>query len=69
MEVLNHIVETGASVIVIEHHQSVIARADWVVDLGPGAGHDGGLVVFEGPPGDLVKADTLTGRHLVAYVS
>ena len=60
----------GKSVIVIEHHQAVMAHADWIVDLGPGAGHDGGQVVFEGPPADLV-ADraTLTGEHLAEYVA
>ncbi len=55
--------------IVIEHHQAVMAHADWIVDLGPGAGHDGGRVVFEGTPADLVTArTTLTGEHLAAYV-
>ncbi|WP_306210342.1 hypothetical protein, partial [Actinoplanes sp. RD1] len=58
------------SVIVIEHHQAVMAHADWIIDLGPGAGHDGGKVVFEGTPAALVKsAKTLTGRHLKAYVA
>ena len=61
--------EVGKSVIVIEHHQAVMAHADWVIDLGPGAGHDGGRIVFEGTPADLVAArSTLTGEHLAAYV-
>ena len=55
--------------IVIEHHQAVMAHADWIIDLGPGAGHDGGQIVFEGTPADLVSArSTLTGKHLAAYV-
>ena len=59
----------GTSVIVIEHHQAVMAHADWIIDLGPGAGHDGGRVVFEGTPADLVAGrSTLTGEHLAAYV-
>jgi excinuclease UvrABC ATPase subunit len=66
---LDRLVESGKSVIVIEHHQAVMARADWIIDLGPGAGHDGGRVVFEGTPADLVAdASTLTGQHLAAYV-
>ncbi len=66
---LDRLVDSGKSVIVIEHHQAVMAHADWIVDLGPGAGHDGGTVVFEGTPADLVaEADTLTGQHLAAYV-
>ena len=66
---LDRIVDSGKSVIVIEHHQAVMAHADWIVDLGPGAGHDGGRVVFEGTPTDLVAArSTLTGEHLAAYV-
>ncbi len=66
---LDRLVDSGKSVIVIEHHQAVMAHADWIVDLGPGAGHDGGRVVFEGTPADLVAdASTLTGRHLAAYV-
>ncbi|MEU6861013.1 excinuclease ABC subunit UvrA [Glycomyces sp. NPDC046736] len=66
---LDRLVDAGKSVIVIEHHQAVMAHADWIVDLGPGAGHDGGKVVFEGTPADLVKArSTLTGEHLAAYV-
>jgi excinuclease UvrABC ATPase subunit len=66
---LDRLVESGKSVIVIEHHQAVMAHADWIIDLGPGAGHDGGRVVFEGTPADLVAArSTLTARHLAAYV-
>ncbi|HEU4916753.1 MAG TPA: excinuclease ABC subunit UvrA [Acidimicrobiia bacterium] len=66
---LDQLVESGKSVIVIEHHQAVMAHADWIIDLGPGAGHDGGLVVFEGTPADLVAdPSTLTGRHLAQYV-
>jgi excinuclease UvrABC ATPase subunit len=66
---LDRLVDAGKSVIVVEHHQAVMAHADWIVDLGPGAGHDGGRVVFEGPPADLVTArSTLTGEHLAAYV-
>ncbi len=66
---LDRLVDSGKSVIVIEHHQAVMAHADWIIDLGPGAGHDGGQVVFEGTPADLVAdRSTLTGRHLAAYV-
>jgi excinuclease UvrABC ATPase subunit len=66
---LDRFVDSGKSVIVIEHHQAVMAHADWIIDLGPGAGHDGGLIVFEGTPADLVAArSTLTGEHLAAYV-
>jgi excinuclease UvrABC ATPase subunit len=66
---LDRLVEDGKSVIVIEHHQGVMAHADWIIDLGPGAGNDGGRVVFEGTPADLVKdSSTLTGEHLAAYV-
>jgi excinuclease UvrABC ATPase subunit len=66
---LDRIVDSGKSVIVIEHHQAVMAHADWIVDLGPGAGHDGGRIVFEGTPADLAAArSTLTGEHLAAYV-
>ncbi len=66
---LDRIVDSGKSVIVIEHHQAVMAHADWIIDLGPGAGHDGGRVVFEGTPADLVAArSTLTGEHLAQYV-
>jgi excinuclease UvrABC ATPase subunit len=67
--VLDRLVESGKSVIVIAHHQAVMAHADWIIDLGPGAGHDGGRIVFEGTPADLVDArSTLTGEHLAAYV-
>jgi len=66
---LNRLVDDGKSVIVIEHHQAVMAHADWIIDLGPGAGHDGGRIIFEGTPADLVKdSSTLTGEHLAAYV-
>ncbi|MFF6909011.1 ATP-binding cassette domain-containing protein [Streptomyces sp. NPDC012389] len=66
---LDRLVESGKSVIVIEHHQAVMAHADWIIDLGPGAGHDGGRIVFEGTPADLVAdRSTLTGEHLAAYV-
>jgi excinuclease UvrABC ATPase subunit len=66
---LDRLVDSGKSVIVIEHHQAVMAHADWLIDLGPGAGHDGGRIVFEGTPADLVAArSTLTGEHLAAYV-
>ncbi|MFL5756291.1 MAG: ATP-binding cassette domain-containing protein, partial [Chloroflexota bacterium] len=69
LALLDRLVDGGKSVIVIEHHQAVMAHADWIVDLGPGAGHDGGRVVFEGPPAHLVAArSTLTGEHLAAYV-
>ena len=66
---LDRLVDSGKSVIVINHHQAVMAHADWIIDLGPGAGHEGGRVVFEGTPADLVAArSTLTGEHLAAYV-
>jgi excinuclease UvrABC ATPase subunit len=66
---LDRLVDSGKSVVVIEHHQTVMAHADWIIDLGPGAGHDGGRVVFEGTPAALVAArSTLTGQHLAAYV-
>ncbi len=66
---LDRLVDSGKSVIVIEHHQAVMAHADWIIDLGPGPGHDGGRVVFEGTPADLVAArSTLTGEHLADYV-
>jgi excinuclease UvrABC ATPase subunit len=69
LSLLDRLVDSGRSVIVIEHHQAVMAHADWIVDLGPGAGHDGGRIVFEGSPADLVAArSTLTGEHLAAYV-
>ncbi|MFG1852734.1 ATP-binding cassette domain-containing protein [Actinomadura geliboluensis] len=67
---LDRLVDSGKSVIVIEHHQAVMAHADWIIDLGPGAGHDGGRIVFQGTPADLVAdRSTLTGRHLAAYVA
>ena len=66
---LDRLVDAGKSVIVIEHHQAVMAHADWIIDLGPGAGHDGGRIVFEGTPAELVAGrSTLTGEHLAAYV-
>lgn len=66
---LDRLVDSGRSVVVIEHHQAVMAHADWIIDLGPGAGHDGGRIVFEGTPADLVAdRSTLTGQHLAAYV-
>src|SRR3954454_20882289 len=66
---LDGIVDAGKSVIVVEHHQAVMAHADWIIDLGPGAGHDGGRIVFEGTPAELVAARaTLTGQHLAEYV-
>lgn len=67
---LDRLVDSGKSVVVIEHHQAVMAHADWIIDLGPGAGHDGGRVVFEGTPADLVAdGSTLTGEHLAAYIA
>ncbi|BBZ61649.1 ATP-binding cassette domain-containing protein [Mycolicibacterium monacense] len=69
LALLDRLVDSGKSVIVIEHHQAVMAHADWIIDLGPGAGHDGGRIVFEGPPADLVASRaTLTGEHLAEYV-
>ncbi|WP_137846256.1 excinuclease ABC subunit UvrA [Microbacterium sp. 2FI] len=66
---LDRLVAAGNSVIVIEHHQAVMAHADWIIDIGPGAGHDGGTIVFEGTPADLIaRGDTLTAQHLKAYV-
>jgi excinuclease UvrABC ATPase subunit len=66
---MDRLVDAGKSVIVIEHHQAVMAHADWIIDLGPGAGHDGGQIVFEGTPSDLVESkSTLTGEHLATYV-
>ena len=66
---LDRLVDAGKTVIVIEHHQAVMAHADWIIDIGPGAGHDGGKIVFEGTPADLVsQKSTLTGEHLAAYV-
>jgi excinuclease UvrABC ATPase subunit len=70
LALLDRLVEAGKSVIVIEHHQAVMAHADWIIDLGPGAGHDGGRVVFEGTPAELVAdRSTLTGEHLAAYLA
>jgi len=68
---LDRLVDSGKSVVVIEHHQAVMAHADWIIDLGPGAGHDGGRVVYQGTPAELVAdpTKTLTGKHLSAYVS
>jgi excinuclease UvrABC ATPase subunit len=67
---LDRLVDAGKSVIVIEHHQAVMAHADWIIDLGPGAGHDGGRVIFTGAPADLVATkSTLTGQHLAAYIA
>jgi excinuclease ABC A subunit len=69
LRLLDRLVDAGKSVIVIAHHQAVMARADWIIDLGPGAGHEGGRIVFEGTPADLVAArSTLTGEHLAAYI-
>ena len=69
LALLDRLVDGGTSVIVIEHHQAVMAHADWIIDLGPGAGHDGGRIVFEGTPAELVtQRHTLTGEHLAAYV-
>ncbi|WP_026343600.1 excinuclease ABC subunit UvrA [Nocardia sp. BMG111209] len=69
LALLDRLVDSGKSVIVVEHHQAVMAHADWIIDLGPGAGHDGGRIVFEGTPADLVAArSTLTGEHLAAYI-
>ena len=69
LALLDRLVDSGKSVVVIEHHQAVMAHADWIIDLGPGAGHDGGRIVFEGTPAELVASrSTLTGEHLAAYV-
>ncbi|MDQ3809758.1 MAG: ATP-binding cassette domain-containing protein, partial [Chloroflexota bacterium] len=69
LQLLDRLVDAGKSVIVIEHHLAVMAHADWIIDMGPGAGHDGGQIVFEGTPTDLVAArSTLTGQHLADYV-
>ena len=66
---VDRIVDSGKSVIIVEHHQAVMAHADWIIDLGPGAGHDGGRIVFEGTPADLVSGrPSLTGEHLAAYI-
>ncbi|MFC3996702.1 ATP-binding cassette domain-containing protein [Nocardiopsis sediminis] len=69
LALLDRLVDSGTSVIVVEHHQAVMAHADWIIDLGPGAGHDGGRIVFEGTPADLTAArSTLTGEHLASYI-
>ena len=69
LAMLDRLVDAGRTVIVIEHHQAVMTHADWIIDMGPGAGHEGGRVVFEGTPAQLVAdGSTLTGRHLAAYV-
>ncbi|WP_394251852.1 ATP-binding cassette domain-containing protein [Arthrobacter pityocampae] len=69
LDLLDRLVDAGKSVLVIEHHQAVMAHADWIIDMGPGAGHDGGAIVFEGTPAELVSArSTLTGRHLAEYI-
>ncbi|MGO2532526.1 ATP-binding cassette domain-containing protein [Arthrobacter rhombi] len=69
LSLLDRLVDAGKTVIVIEHHQAVMAHADWIIDLGPGAGHDGGTLVFEGTPAELVEGKTtITGEHLAAYV-
>jgi hypothetical protein len=69
LRLLDRLVDAGKSVIVIEHHLAVMAHADWIIDLGPGAGHDGGRIVFEGTPAELVAArSTLTGKHLEGFV-
>jgi excinuclease UvrABC ATPase subunit len=70
LALLDSLVDSGKSVIVIEHHQAVMAHADWLIDLGPGAGQDGGTIVFEGTPADLVAGrSTITGEHLADYVA
>jgi excinuclease UvrABC ATPase subunit len=70
LALLSRLVDAGKSVIIIEHRRAVMAHADWIVDLCPGAGYDGGLIMFEGTPADLVAARlTLTGKHLAADVS
>ncbi|WP_121866777.1 ATP-binding cassette domain-containing protein [Glutamicibacter nicotianae] len=68
LRLLDEMVDEGNTVIVIEHHLAVVAHSDWVIDLGPGAGHEGGSIVFEGTPADLAASGTLTGEHLAAYV-
>jgi excinuclease UvrABC ATPase subunit len=69
LELLDRLVDSGKSVIVVEHNQAVMAHADWLIDLGPGAGHDGGRIVFEGTPRDLVASgSTITAQHLARYV-
>ena len=69
LTLLDHLVDGGRTVVVIEHHQAVMAHADWIIDLGPGAGHDGGRVVFTGTPAQMVaERSTLTGQYLARYV-
>ncbi len=68
LRLLDEMVDEGNTVIVIEHHLAVVAHSDWVIDLGPGAGHEGGSIIFEGTPADLAASGTLTGEHLAAYV-
>lgn len=67
LRMLDEMVDEGNTVIVIEHHLAVVAHSDWVIDLGPGAGHEGGSIVFEGTPKDLAASGTLTGVHLAEY--
>lgn len=69
LTLLDKLVDSGKSVIVVEHHQAVMAHADWIIDMGPGGGHDGGQVVYEGRPAGLVESETITGRHLAEYTS
>ena len=70
VDLMDALVDRGRTLIVIEHDLDIVAAADWVIDMGPGAGHDGGTVVFEGPPHELVEADdSLTGRHLAERIS
>jgi excinuclease UvrABC ATPase subunit len=70
LELLDHLVDNHKTVIVIEHHQAVMAHADWIIDLGPGAGHDGGQIVYQGTPTDLTtNPTTLTGQHLATYIA
>jgi excinuclease UvrABC ATPase subunit len=69
LALLDRLVDGGNTVVVIEHHQAVMAHADWIIDMGPGAGHDGGQVVFTGTPADLVaRSDSLTAQHLRRYL-
>ena len=69
LTLLDHLVDSGRTVVVIEHHQAVMVHADWIIDLGPGAGHDGGRVVFTGTPAQMAaERSTLTGKYLVQYV-
>lgn len=68
LRLLDEMVDEGNTVVVIEHHLAVVAHCDWVIDLGPGAGHEGGSIVFEGTPADLAASGTLTGVHLSDYI-